>query len=154
MLKNWKRLSGTVRLIGIAILVALLALVGYQLYDFYRDKVGFTPAKAITAYFEALGQGNYEEVYRLTSKQDLTDIYGRPITRDEFLEQVEAVTGGRQMPFTTVETSKLLYRDGSYFYVVKLHSTVGGVDQVSRLVIEVRREDKEWMVAYPFAIIL
>jgi hypothetical protein len=154
MLKYLRRMSMTVRIIGIAMLVALLGFVAYQLYDFYRDKVGFTPTKTITAWVEALGQGNYQEVYRLTAKQNLTDIYGRPITQDEFIAQVKKVTGERQMPFTTVETAKLLYKQGAYYYVVKLHSTVGGTDSISRLVIEVRREGKEWLVAYPFAIVL
>jgi hypothetical protein len=154
MLNKLRRMSATVRIIGIAVLVALLGFVAFQLYDFYRDKVGFTPTKAITAWVEALGQGNYQEVYRLTAKQELTDIYGRAITQDEFIAQVKKVTGEREMPFTTVETFKLLYKQGSYYYVVKLHSSVGGTDHVSRLVIEVRREGSDWVVAYPFAIVL
>lgn len=154
MLKNWKRMSSMARLIALVLILALLGFGGYQLYDFYRDKVGFTPTKAINSYFAALGQGNYEEVYRLTAKQGLTDIYGRAITKDEFLQQVKKVTGEKKMPFTSVETFKLLFKQGSYYYVVKLHSNVGGTDHVSRLVIEVRREGKDWAVVYPFAIVL
>jgi hypothetical protein len=154
MREKLRRLSATVRIAGIAILVLLLGYAGYQVYDFYRDKVGVTPTKTITAYFQSLAQGNYEEVYRLTAKQGLTDIYGRPITKDEFLQQIEKVTGDRRMPFTTVEATKLLSKQSAYYYVVKLHSTVGGADQVGRLVVEVRREDNVWVLAYPFAIVL
>ena len=151
---NWQRLSVMTRLIGILILLVVLVLAGYQVYDFYRDKVGVTPTKTISAYFDALGQGNYAEVYRLTAKDSLTDIYGRPLTRAEFIQQLERVMGGRQMPFTSVETFKLIDKQGSYYYVVKVHSTLGGPDRASRLVIEVKREDDIWAVSYPFAIVL
>ena len=72
---------------GIAIIVALLGIIVYQLYTYYSDRIGFTPTKAIETYFQALAQGDYEEVYRLTSKEHLTDIYGRPVTETEFFEQ-------------------------------------------------------------------
>ncbi len=151
---NWQKLSFMTRLIGILILLVVLGFGAYQLYDYYRDKVGVTPTKTITAYFDALGQGNYAEVYRLTAKDSLTDIYGRPLTRDEFLEQLERVMGERQMPFTSVETFKLLDKQGSYYYVVKVHSAIGGPDRSSRLIIEVKREGQIWVVSYPFAIVL
>jgi len=151
---NWKRLSLMTRLIGILILLVVVGLGAYQLYDFYRDKVGVTPTKTISTYFEALGQRNYDEVYRLTAKDDLTDIYGRPITRDEFLTQLNRVMGDREMPFTSVETFKLVDKQGSFYYVVKVHSTMGGTDRVNRMVVEVKREGQIWVVVYPFAIVL
>jgi len=152
--KRLERVSLMARIGGVAILVALLGFIAYQLYDFYGDKVGYTPVKAIESYFDALARGNYEEVYRLTYKGDLTDIYGRPITEDEFVEQVHQVTGGRRLPFKSVDVEKLFERDGVRYYRVNLHSSVGGMPGQSRFLIQVRREDKGWLISYPFAIIL
>ena len=154
MQKRLQRYVSLTRLGGMVLLVALLGFIGYQLYDFYSDKVGFTPVKAIESYFIALAQGNYEEVYRLTAKDNLVDIYGRPITKGEFLDQLEKVTGGHRLPFTSVETTKLVEQKGVRYYLVTLHSSLGGTSGQSRLVVEVRRNDKTWVITYPFAIVL
>jgi len=152
--KKLKRLSLMVRIGGIAILVALLGIIGYQLYDFYSDKIGFTPTDAIESYLNALARGDYQEVYRLTCKADLTDIYGRPITQGEFFDQLEKLTGGRGLPFRRIEATKLFERRDVRYYEVKLSSSVGGTPGESRLLIQVRREDGGWVVTYPFAIML
>ncbi|MHB1295587.1 MAG: hypothetical protein ACYC4R_11395 [Anaerolineae bacterium] len=154
MLKVWNRYMPLMRLAGVVILLFVLGVTVFQLYDFYVDKLGVTPTKTITAYFDALAQGNYDEVYRLTAQEDLTDIYGRPITQGEFKEQLRSLTGGSSLPFQSVEVTKLSDAEGSRFYLVKLHSDVGGTSGVSRLVVEVRRQDKIWVVTYPFAIML
>ena len=142
------------RLGGIVIIVALVGIVGYYLYDFYQDKVGFTPTKAIESYCENLAQGNYYEVYRLTAKDHLTDIYGRPITKGEFIEQIKKLTGEHPLPFDEIEISKLAEQRGARYYLVVLRSVVGGTPGQSRLIFEVRREDNTWVVTYPFAIML
>ena len=152
--KKLKRLSLMVRIGGIAILVALLGIIGYQLYDFYSDKIGFTPTDAIESYLNALARGNHQEVYRLTYKADLTDIYGRPITQGEFFDQLEKLTGGRGLPFRRIEATKLFERRDVRYYEVKLSSSVGGTPGESRLLIQMRREDGGWVVTYPFAIML
>lgn len=154
MLKRWKRFSTMARLGGIAIIVALLGIIVYQLYVYYSDRIGFTPTKAIETYFQALAQGDYEEVYRLTSKERLTDIYGRPITEAEFFEQLEGLTGGYRLPFHSIETTKLFERRGVRYYLVELRSSVGGTPGESRLFVEVRRSGGAWVVTYPFAIVL
>ena len=154
MREKLNRLSLMVRIGGSAILVALLGVVVYQLYDFYGDKVGYTPAKAIEDYFQALAQGNYQEVYRLTYKPDLTDIYGRPITQGEFVEQLERLTDGRRLPFREIEVEKLYEREGVRYYRVKLRSLMGGTLGESKLLVQVRREGGGWVLTYPFAIIL
>ena len=154
MLKKWRRISLTVRLVGILVIVALLGIVGYQLYDFYYERIGFTATKAIERYFNALATGDYEEVYRMTAKEDLTDIYGRRITEGEFLDQLKRLTGSHNLPFRNVEVTKLFQSRGSRYYLLKLHSSVGGTPGQSRLLVEVRREDKTWVVTYPFAIML
>ncbi|MHB0856970.1 MAG: hypothetical protein ACYC5M_05300 [Anaerolineae bacterium] len=154
MLKLWNRYMPLMRLAGAALLLLVLGTVVYQLYDFYVDKLGVTPTKTITAYFDSMARGDYDEVYRLTAKADLTDIYGRPITQGEFRSQLREMTGGSTLPFRSVEVTKLSDAKGSRFYLVKLHADVGGTSGVSRMVVEVRREGKLWVVTYPFAIML
>lgn len=154
MLKNWARYSAIARIVGVVIILGVLGVVGYQLYDFYRDKVGFTPVRAIETYFVSLAQGNYEEVYRLTYKGDLVDIYGRPITEGEFIDQLRKVTGDRRLPFRLIETTQLLEKQGVRYYRVTLHSSVGGSPGKSELVVQIRREGATWVISYPFAIIL
>ena len=154
LVKKLNRLSLMARIGGAVILIALLGIIAYQLYDFYSDKVGFTPTDAIEGYLDALARGNYQEVYRLTRKTDLSDIYGRPITQGEFLNQLEKLTGGRRLPFGHIEATKLFEREGVRYYRVKLRSSVGGTPGQSELLIEVRREGKSWVITYPFAIIL
>ena len=149
-----RRYARIARIIGILVIVGLVGVVIYQVYDFYDERVGFTPTDAIQQYFQALAQGDYDEVYRLTAKENLTDIYGRPITRGEFVRQLDQLTGEQQLPFALIETTKITDVDGRYYYVVILHSTVGGETRTSRLVLEVQREGDIWVVKYPFAIVL
>jgi|YNPNPStandDraft_1061719.scaffolds.fasta_scaffold91835_1 hypothetical protein len=150
----WKRFSLTARLVSILILLLIVGVIVYQLYAFYQDKIGFTPTKAIEDYFNALAKGNDEEVYRLTAKKDLTDLYGRPITKGEFLNQLQKVRGSHPLPLTRVEATKIAERQGVRYYLVKIYASVGGTTTSSRVVVEVRREDKSWVVSYPFAIVL
>lgn len=150
----WKRLSSMTRLAAIALLILVVAFIGYQAYSFYATKMGFTPEKAVEDYFNALATGNYEEVYRLTGKTHLTDIYGRPITHDEFIDQVKRVTNERKLPFNEIVVTRLFRRDESHYFLVELTSNVGGTVGKSQLTVEVHREDDLWVVTYPFAILL
>ncbi|HHX64421.1 MAG TPA: hypothetical protein GX702_05975 [Chloroflexi bacterium] len=152
--KGFRSLMLRLRIAGVIILLAVLVMGAFQLYDFYKVRVGVTPVKTIESYFVALGQGNYDEVYRLTSKQHLTDIYGRPITQDEFRDQLRKLTGGRNLPFERIETARIFDRSGSHFYRVTLHSTIGGRAGQSSVVVEVRREENTWVILYPFAILI
>ncbi len=154
MRDNWRRISNTIRWVAALILFVVIGMAAYQVYDFYRDRVGTTAEKAVQTYFEALVAGNYEEVYRLTAKSDLTDIYGRPITKDEFIEQLRRLTGGRQLPLRVGQMIKLAEHKESRVYAVTLQSNMGGTSGQSRLLVEVRREGKDWVVCYPFGIFL
>ncbi|MEA3407948.1 MAG: NTF2-like N-terminal transpeptidase domain-containing protein [Chloroflexota bacterium] len=154
MLAKWRRYGGIARAIGILIVVAVVAVVLYQVYDFYSDKVGFTPSKAIETYFQALAAGDYEEVYRLTAKESLTDIYGRDVTRGEFMEQLEGIAGGHSLPLEAIEMEKLFEAQKARYYEVFLTFSVGGTSRQSRLLVEVRREKNSWVVTHPFAIVL
>jgi hypothetical protein len=149
-----KRYAVVARVVGIVILLIVLGVVAYQLYDFYKDKVGLTPAKAVQTYFATLAQGDYEEVYRLTAKDRLTDIYGRPVTEAEFITQLKRLTGDRQVPFTTIEVKKLCDVRNARYYDVTLHSSIGGASGESHVIVEVRRQDSAWVVTYPFPIVL
>jgi len=154
MLKAWKRFGLALRVLSVAIIVGLLAVIVLQLVDFYEDKVGFTPERAIEAYFTHLAKGDFDQVYALTDKERLTDIYGRPITEEEFLRQLQRLTGGRQMPFQSITVKRLFEREGVRYYEVGLHSVVSGRSGTSHVVVEVRRQDSSWVVRYPFAIVL
>jgi len=154
MLRAWKRFGWMLRVVSVAIILGLLAVIGYQLVDFYEDKVGFTPNRAIESYFTYLAQGDFDEVYALTDKEHLTDIYGRPVTEEEFIRQLEALTGERRMPFQTITVTRLLERQGVRYYQVELHSVVSGRSGTSHVLVEVRRQDGTWVVSYPFAIVL
>ena len=154
MLEKWRRYGTIVRLIGILVIAAVVGVVVYQVYDFYNDKVGFTPDKAIETYFQALAAGDYDEVYRLTAKEDLTDIYGRDVTRGEFMNQLEGVTGGHSLPLEAIEMEKLFEAQGVRYYEVSLTFSVGGRSHQNRLLVEVRRMRNSWVITYPFAIVL
>lgn len=154
MLNKWKRYALGIRLAGVLVIVALLAFVAYQVYDFYSDRIGFTPEKAIQAYFMALAEGDLEQVYSLTDQEYLTDIYGRPITKGEFIKQLERLVGEERLPFYSIESEKLLEKQGVRYYIVTLSSSVGGTPGKSRLILELRRNGKSWAIRYPFAIVL
>ena len=154
MLKAWKRFSFVLRIASVAVILGLLAVIGFQLVDFYEDKVGFTPNRAVETYFSNLAQGNYAEVYALTDKERLTDIYGRPVTEAEFIEQLQSLTGGRRIPFQAITVTRLFERQGVRYYAVDLRSTVSGRSGESHVLVEVRRSGRSWIVTYPFAIVL
>jgi len=154
MLDRWKRYALGVRIAGILVIAALLLFVGYQVYDFYSDKVGFTADKAIAAYFTALAERDFEQVYLLTDKEHLSDIYGRPITKGEFLQQLARVTGDEGLPLYAIASEKLVEKGGARYYLVTLSSSVGGSPGKSRLVVALRRTGRTWVIAYPFAIVL
>lgn len=152
MIEKLKRVSAAARLIGILVLVGVLAVAGYQLYDFYEDKVGFTPDRAIQDYFQALVDGDYARVYELTDKESLTDIYGRPISRGEFYEQLETIAGDQRLATLQIQSRKLCEDKGHYYYLVTLGSSLS--DQEGRLVLEVTRVGRSWTIGYPFGIVL
>ncbi len=153
MMEKWQFYSKVIKVVGILVLVAIVGMAVYQVYDFYGD-VGFTPTKAIETYFTALATGDYDEVYRLTAKEDLTDIYGRDVTRGEFMDQLEGVTGGHSLPLEAIEMEKLFEDREAEYYRVFLTFSVGGTSRKSRLLVEVRREGNAWVITYPFAVVL
>lgn len=154
MYRKWFRaFSARVRVASILIIIAVVAVAGYQVYDYYSDKVGYTPSKAIETYFTSLAQGNLTEVARQTYRP-ITDIYGRPVTEGEFQAQLKRLTGTQRLPFTSIESTRLFEREGARYYLVKLTSSVGGAMGATRVVVAVRRVDSAWVVVYPFPILL
>ncbi len=154
MMEKLRRVSMVTRLIGVLILIGLLFIIGYQLYDFYEDKIGYRPETAIEDYFEALTSGDYARVYELTDKTHLTDIYGRPISRGEFYEQLDAIAGDRRIATLQVSAEKICEHQGNRYYKVTLQSALGGGAGKSRLIVEVTRSGKTWLIGYPFGIVL
>ncbi len=154
MAKVLNRINLWVRIGAAAILVVVIAMGVLQLRSFYRDRVGATAEKAVYAYVAALSAGNRAEVYRLTAKDRLTDIYGRRITEGEFLKQLGAITGGSTLPLRVVKVTKLAEQRDTQYFVVTLGADVGGTQGGSRLFLEVSQQGGEWLVTYPFAIVL
>lgn len=155
---TWKEkllgIAHRLRIAGIIIFVLIAVAGGWQLYGILRESTGMNPGRTAVAWFEALAQGDYATVYKLTAKSDLTDIYGRQITPGEFSQQLEKLTGGEKLPITQIETRKLFEDKGRLYYSVTLHSNVGGIERESRIVVEIRKEDNNWVMTYPFGIIL
>jgi hypothetical protein len=148
-----------IRILSILIIVLLVLYVAYQLYMMLSHKgvpvTPFaTPNKTIESYFGALAQGDFDEVYRLTDKDTLTDIYGRQITQGEFASQLERLTGGRSLPLQVSAIEKLYSRKDVSYYEVRLSSQVGSTAGASRLLLEVHRTATGWLISYPFAIVL
>ena len=154
MMAKLQRYSLVARIIGILILVGVFGVVIYQLYDFYSDKVGYTPSRAIEAYFAAFARGDLSQVSELTDQEGLTDVYGRPITRGELVEQLQMVRGSGPLPFTGVHSEKVCDSRGIHYYSVTLTSEVAGTTGTSHLLVQLRRVNRTWLIKYPFAILL
>lgn len=152
--EKWRYYSRRILLVAFLVIAVLLGRGIYQAYDLYNDRVRFTPTKIVETYFTRLATGDYEEVYRLTAKQSLTDIYGRDVTQGEFMDQLEEVTGGHSLPLEAVEIEELFKTNEARYYRVLLTFSVGGRSRQSRLFVEVHREGDSWVVTYPFAIAL
>lgn len=154
MREKIQRYTAMIRVVGILVLIILVGIVGYQLYTFYGEHLGYTPTRAITDYFTALSGGDFETVYRMTDPESFTDIYGRRITRSEFIDQLRGLVGDDPDPFTLIEAEKLL-ESGTYrYYVVTLHSSVGRTPGQSRVLVKMQRSGSIWLISYPFAIVL
>jgi hypothetical protein len=154
MREKLQRYTAMIRVVGIILLFVLLGIVGYQLYTFYGEHLGYTPTRAITEYFMALSEGEYDTVHRMTDPESLTDIYGRSIMPGEFVDQLRGLVGDNPVPFNRVEVEKL-FESGVYrYYEVTLHSMVGGTPGQSRVIVKVQRSGNIWLITYPFAILL
>jgi len=142
------------RLIGgiaLAVLLVLALLVaGFKVKGWLDRRASGSPEMAIESYFQALADGDYGTMYNLTLREELTDVFGRKLTRDEFLDQVQKVTGGQRMTLEKVE-SAYIGRQGEYrFYQVTLYYNLGGEGKVKRLLVAVKKEYDAWRIAYPF----
>ncbi|MBC7235318.1 MAG: hypothetical protein H5T69_05710 [Chloroflexi bacterium] len=154
MRRSLQRYIAILRVVGILAILLVLGLVVYQLYDFYGERLGYTPVRAIQDYFAALSAGDYETIYQMTDRGRLTDIYGRPITKSEFIAQLRRLAGDEPFPFERVEAEKLCETRTHRYYRVTLYANVGGTAGRSQLFIELRKEGNSWLITYPFAIVL
>jgi hypothetical protein len=154
MREKLRRYTLMMRVVGIIVILILLGIVAFQLYTFYGERLGYTPTRAITDYFMALSGGQFDTVYRMTSPESFTDIYGRRITPGEFSDQLRDLVGDNPVPFSRVEVEKL-FESGVYrYYEVTLHSSIGGRPGQSRVIVEIQRSGNTWLITYPFAIVL
>jgi hypothetical protein len=139
---------GGVILVVIVILAA--AFAAYQGLQWYQAQYGDTPEKAVRAYFQAMGQGNFDTMYEMTPSAALTDLFGREISRDDFAGQVRKVLGGQQLTIDEMTIVQIGQRGDTFYYRVTLRYTLGGAAKVRGLLIEVTREGTRWKITYPF----
>ncbi len=147
-IERWFRIGAIVVLIGLVIAGAV------QLYGYYTNKVGATAEKALYAWIQALAAGDSDEVYRMTARDRLTDIYGRPVTASEFRRQVSAVTGDEALPLQLTRLTRLADESDACYFLVELATTGGSAPGGSRMLMEVTRQAGVWLVTWPFAIVL
>jgi hypothetical protein len=145
---NIARIAGAIALVAIAVTGVL------QLIDFYRNEVGLSAPDAAETYVNALLAGNLDTVYTMTDKARLTDLYGRPVGRTEFMAQAREVVGADPLAVESVQANKLYVQDGVHYYVVDITFPSGAPAQSKRLLLELRNEEGTWLVTWPFGLTL
>jgi hypothetical protein len=134
---------------GGAVLIFVIALGFYTAYNWYHQRYGATPEKALQRYFLALGDAEYDIMYEMTPDADLM-VLGRKLSPGDFANRVEELLGGEDMEMGDVELEMIAHRGEYYYFRVLLHYRLGGTGKVARLLVELRREGQDWKVTYPF----
>lgn len=134
---------------GGAVLIFVIALGLYAGYNWYQQRYGATPGKALQRYFAALGDAEYDIMYEMTPDADLM-VLGRKLSPGDFANRVEELLGGEEMEMEDIELEMIAQRGEYYYFRVVLHYQLGGTGKVARLLVELRREGQDWKVTYPF----
>jgi len=135
--------------VGGAALIFLIAVGLYQGYNWYHQRYGATPEKALERYFIALGDAEYDIMYEMTPDADLMAL-GRKLSGQDFADQVEELLGDEELEMEEIELERIAQRGEYYYFRVVLHYRLGGTGKVTRLLVELRREGQDWKVTYPF----
>lgn len=134
---------------GGAVLIFIIAVGLYKGYDWYHQRYGATPEKALERYFTALGDAEYNIVYEMTPDADLM-VLGRKLSQGDFTRRVEELLGGEEIELEGIELEKIAQRGEYHYFRAVLHYRLGGTGKAARLLVELRREGQDWKVTYPF----
>ncbi|NLV74028.1 MAG: hypothetical protein GXY52_05010 [Chloroflexi bacterium] len=151
---DWKSkliaIANRLRIVGIIIFVLILVAAGWQVYIIIRNSTGMNASHTAVAWFTAFDRGDYDTVYNLTAKADLVDLYGRPISREAFTRQL-ARLHDPVLKMSNIQANLIYETRGRQYFAVTWKSGSGTLS-VTRVVVEVRSENNQWVVTCPFAI--
>lgn len=134
---------------GGAVLVLVTVVGLYMGYEWYHQRYGSTPERALGRYFTALGDAEYDIMYDMTPDVDLM-VLGRKLSRRDFADRLKELLGGQEMEMGEVELERVAQRGENYYFKVVLHYRLGGTGKIARLLVELGREGQDWKVTYPF----
>lgn len=135
---------------GGALLVFVIGAGVYLGYSWYQRRYGATAERALERYFTALAQGDYGIMYEMTPSEDLM-VLGRKLSEEEFKAQVEELLDGKEMQIEEMRLDRIARRGEYHYFRVSLHYSLGGTGKATRLLVELRSEDQNWKVTYPFS---
>ncbi len=135
--------------VGAAASILVIAAAVYVGYQWYQSRYGSTPQRALDRYFSALAGGEYDVMYDMTPDGDLM-VLGRKLSRGGFAEQVEQLLTGEELEMEDIELDPVAQRGEYHYFRVILHYRLGGTGKVARLLVELRKDEQDWKVTYPF----
>ena len=135
--------------IGGAVVIFLIAVGIYLGYSWYQRRYGPTPERALETYFNAMADGDYGVMYKMTPDADLM-VLGRKLSEADFAEGIEQLLGGEQMEVEAIEAERIAQRGDYHYFKVTLYYKLGGTGKVARLLVEMKPAGGEWEVTYPF----
>lgn len=147
-----RRVVNIARIIGIIVLLAIVATGVRQLIAFYSEEVGLSAPAAAEAYTRALLSGNLDAVYATTDKASITDLYGRPAERVEFMDEARRFIGTDSLPVENVEVIKLFDKDGAHYYQVDITYTSSVPLLKKSVYLQLHNVDGTWLVLWPFGL--
>jgi hypothetical protein len=134
---------------GGAVLIFVIAAGLYLGYNWYNQRYGATPERAVERYFTALGDAQYDIMYEMTPDEDLM-VLGRKLSQVDFADRVEELFGGEEMEMEGIELERIAQRGEYYYFRVILRYRLGDTGKVTPLLVEAKREGQDWKVTYPF----
>ncbi len=149
---SFRKFVNIVRIVGAIVLMGIAVSGVLSLISFYRDEVGLSAPAAAEEYAQALLEGNLDTVYTMTDQASLTDLYGRPVSRTEFMAQARELVGSEPLPVQTLEVAKLYVNNGVHYYQVDITYLSGSSVLEKHLLLEMRNEEGTWLVTWPFGL--
>lgn len=135
--------------VGVVALIVVIAIGLYVGYSWYNQRYGDTPERALRDYFAALGDADYDVMYKMTPDADLM-VLGRKLSQRDFANQVGELLGGEEMEMEEIQLHRIAQQGEYYYFRVGLHYQLGEIGRVTYLLVETKREGQQWKVTYPF----